>query len=126
MIRAEIHVLPFAANDAFANLRGRPTFACLLVGVKIFTDANLAAGAVFAGETIQQAAVALAAVAMAIARLLIKNFLNAGRDGVGVLHERIRKSLGAHGGGESACRRLSVEGRDGFLMGGGLRRHIGR
>jgi hypothetical protein len=57
----------------------------LLIRVEIFALANPAYRGVLAHITIEQAAMALAAVTVAIARLLIKNSLNARRDAVGVL-----------------------------------------
>ena len=120
MIFGDVDGLPFTARDAVADLRGSFSLAGLLVGVEIFANANLTAGAVFADEAIEQAGVSLAAVAVAKTRFLVENFFDAGGDGVGVLHDGIGEGVGAHGGGESASGRLSVEGRGG-VIGFGLR-----
>jgi hypothetical protein len=116
LIFGDVHGLPFTARDAFADLRRSFAFARLFVGVQIFANANLATGAVFADETIEQTGMALAAVAMAIAGLLIQNFFDARGDGVGVLHYGIAKSVRAHGGGESACGSLIVEGWNALII----------
>ena len=122
MIFADVDGLPFAANDAVADLRGSFSFAGLLVGIEVFANANLATRAVFTDEAIEQAGVSLAAVAVAIARLLVQNFLDVGGDRVSVLHDGIGKSFGAHGGRESAGGRLRVEGWGGVVgVGVGLR-----
>lgn len=124
MIFADVDGLPFAADDAVADLRGSFSFAGLLVRIEVFANANLAAGAVFADEAVEQAGVSLAAVAVAIARFLVENFFDAGGRCVGVLHDRIGKSVGAHGGRERAGGRLRVEGRGG-VVGVGLRGSVG-
>jgi hypothetical protein len=116
LVFGDVHGLPFAASDAFADLRGSFALARLFIGVKIFAHANLAAGAMFADETIEQAAVTLAAVAMAIAGLLIQNFFDGGGHGVGILHHGIAKGVRAHGGGESACGSPVVEGGDAVVV----------
>src|SRR4029077_20939143 len=80
-----VDALPLAPLDSFANLCGGLAIARLLVCVEIFALANSAGGGVLAHITIEQAAMALAAVAVAIAWLLIKNFLDACRNAVSVL-----------------------------------------
>src|SRR5207253_5141348 len=69
----------------------------LLVAVEVLIDAGAAARAVFARETIEQALVAFAPVAVAIAGLLVQRFLDLRGNGVGVLHHEIRKTLRIHG-----------------------------
>jgi hypothetical protein len=86
-----------AAFDAFADLRGGPALAGLFVGVESFLDASAAAGAVLAGETIEQAAMTLAAVAVAVAGLLVEIFLDARGQGIGVLDDGIGEEVRAHG-----------------------------
>src|SRR6266852_9382241 len=86
LIFRDVYLLPFAVDDAVADLRGSFALAGLFVGVEGFAHADVAAGAVAASEAVEQALVALAAVAMAIAGLLIENFLDAAGDGIGVEH----------------------------------------
>ena len=74
----------------------------------------------FADEAVEQAGVTLAAVAVAIARLLIENFFDAGGDGVSVLDDGIAKSVRSHGRGERAGGRFGVKSGHG-LDGIGLR-----
>jgi len=54
---------------------------------------------------------ALATIAVAITRLLIKNFLDAGRQSVSILRERVGEERGIHG-------RRQLPGRDGAVKGG--------
>jgi hypothetical protein len=89
LVLRHIDALPGAVLDAFANLCARFAFARLLVRIKILSLANPTCRGVFAHITIEQAAMALAAVAVAIARLLIKNFLDARRQSVGILRNRL-------------------------------------
>src|ERR1700692_2203156 len=86
LIFADVHGLPFALNDSRAGLCGSFSFLGLFVGMKILADAGLATGAMLANEAIKKTFVALAAIAMAIARLLVENFFRVGREGVGILH----------------------------------------
>src|ERR1700687_1046187 len=83
-VLCQVHVLPIAVDDAFADLGGGFAFAKLFEGVERFAFANVAAGAVAADEAIEQGGVALALVAVAVARLLIESFANARGGGVGV------------------------------------------
>ena len=86
MIFADIHGLPFALNDSRADLCGSFSFAGLLVRVQIFAKANSTTGAVFADEAIEKTFMALAAIAMAVARFLVQNFFDMGGQGVGILY----------------------------------------
>src|SRR5712671_1589872 len=86
LVFRHVHLLPLAVLDPRADLRGGFALARLLVGIKTFADTNIAARRMFAGKAIEQAAVSLAAVAMAIARLLIQDFLDAHGNGIRVLH----------------------------------------
>ena len=65
-----------------------------------------------ADEAIEKTFVALAAVAMAVARLLVQDFFHMGREGVGILNYRIREIIGAHGRGKRASGSFIVERRD--------------
>src|SRR5215472_7022190 len=111
-----IHRFPFALDDSSANLSRRFAFMSLLVAVEILIDAGAAAGAVFACETIEQTRVAFAPVAVAIAGLLVKRLLDLRGDGVGVLHQEIRKAFRIHGFGQLAFGSLGMVGRD--IVGG--------
>src|SRR5260370_19326489 len=82
---------PLAVLDARPDLRRGLAFSRLLVRVKTLPDAHIAAGRVFAGKAIEQAAVSLTAVAMAITWLLIEDFFYARRHGVSVLHHQHRE-----------------------------------
>lgn len=98
LILRYVDALPVASLNAIANLRGGFAFVRLFVGVKIFAFANPADCGVFARVTIEQAAVALAAIAVAIAWLLIKDFLDAGGDAVSILGNWVGEERGAQGG----------------------------
>src|ERR1700686_3985499 len=78
LVFADIHGLPFTLNNSRADLCGSFSFASLFIGIQIFTNTDSATGAVFADEAIEKAFVALAAIAMAIARLLVENFFYMG------------------------------------------------
>ena len=109
LIFADVHGLPFALNDARADLYGSFSFAGLFVGIQIFANAGFATGAVFADEAIEKAFVALAAIAMAIAGLLVKNLFHVRGESVGILHYRIRKIIRTHGGGKRTGGSLIVK-----------------
>ncbi len=64
-----------------------------------------------ADETIEKTFMTLAAVAMAVARLLVQNFFNVSREGVGILDYRVGKIIRAHGRGKRAGGSLSSETR---------------
>lgn len=85
MVFANINGLPFAAGDAIADLGGSFSLTGLLVGVEILPDADLATGAVFAGEAVQETGVPLTAIAVAIARLLIEDVFDTAGRSVSVL-----------------------------------------
>src|ERR1700693_2785142 len=95
LVLSDVHRLPIAFDDACPNLRGGLAFPGLLVAVEILIDADVASRAVFAGEAIEQAAVSLAAVAMAIAGLLVQRLLDLRGDGVRILHDMVRDEVGA-------------------------------
>src|ERR1700676_3015246 len=71
LIFADVHGLPFALNNFSADLCGSFSLAGLFVGIQIFTNADPATGAMFADEAIEKAFMALAAIAMAVARFLV-------------------------------------------------------
>ena len=105
-----IDTLPVAALYTFANLRACLALVGLLVGIEIFALANSAGRGVLAHKTIEETSMALATIAVAIARLLIKNFLDAGRQTVSILCERVGEERGIHG-------RRQLPGRDGAVKG---------
>jgi hypothetical protein len=117
VVRAELHVFPFAMDDAFANLRSGFAFAGLLVGIKIFRHTDVAVRAVFAGKTIKQAAMSLALVAVAVAGLLIEKFFDVRSDAISVLHDVIRKQLRVKSIGKRSPWNLGVKGRHRFFAG---------
>src|SRR6266849_9042386 len=86
LVFGEVHGLPLTVGNPGANLRGGLSPAQLLVSVEVFADADVASRAVFAGEAIEQAAVPLAAVAVAVTRLLIESLFDSRCNGVGILH----------------------------------------
>src|SRR5579859_2858111 len=61
-----IHMLPLAPDDGFANLRRRFSLAGLFVRVDSLGHADIAHGAMLAGETIEECGVAVTFVAMAV------------------------------------------------------------
>ena len=85
LVFRHVDALPFSALDAFPNLCSGFAFVRLFVGVEIFAFANPAHCGVFACITIEQAAVALAAVAVAIAGLLIEYLFDACGNAVSIL-----------------------------------------
>ncbi len=94
LVFGEIYPVPLPRNDACANLRGALLLAGLFVSVEVFLDAGAAFGAVLAGEAVQEAGVALAAVAMAKAGLLVERILDFCGDRVRILNEGIMEELG--------------------------------
>src|SRR5258708_34540013 len=100
LILRHIYLLPFPAFNACPDLRRALALVRLLIRVDRFSHAYAAAGAMLAGEAIEQARVALAAVAVAIAGLLVEYFLHPRLEDVIVLDgdvcelrraERLRK-----------------------------------
>jgi len=103
LVLGEVHRLPVASDDACPNLRGGLAFLRLLVAVEILIDADVASRAVFAGEAIEQAAVSLAAVAMAIAGLLVQRLLDLRGDGVRICTTGSGKNSGFIVAGSAPC-----------------------
>ncbi|SRR6266571_7314854 len=91
-----VYRLPFALDDACPNLRGGFALLRLFVGVEVLIDAGAAFGTVFARKAIEQAAVALGAVAMTIAGLLVERFLDLRRERVSILNHGITEEFGVH------------------------------
>src|SRR6266446_7184095 len=106
LVFGEVHGLPLTLDNPSANLRGGPSFAQLLVSVEVFADADVASRAVFAGEAIKQAAVSLAAVAVAVTRLLVESFFDSRRNRVSILHEGIAEEVRIHSRGAGAGRKI--------------------
>src|ERR1700740_1060648 len=109
LVFGEIYLLPFAANDTVPDLCGRFALLRLLVRIKRFVDAGAAPRPVAAGEAIKQTAMAVAAVAMAVARFLVQNFLHATRSRVGIENQLVCVDRRRHGRGKFALGRLRVE-----------------
>ena len=120
---------PVPALNAFADLRRSLALAGLFVSVESFQNAGFTLRAVLVGEAIEQAAVTLAAVTVAIARLLIESFLDARGSGVRVPDDGISEQVGAHGWRKRAFGRPRVVSGDGIGAGilwrtrGGALRH---
>src|SRR5712664_4015238 len=123
LVFGEVHGLPIASDDVRTNLRGGLPFAQLLVGVEIFADADVASCAVFVGKAIEQAAMPLAVVAVAVTRLLVKSFLDSRCCRVSILHEGIAEEVRIQSRGERGGRSLIVISGHRF-SGPGLRRAL--
>ena len=65
----QFHVPPFAANDQIANLGCVFAFFIQLVNQETLLETELSAGAVIGRVAIEQTAMAVALIAVAIARL---------------------------------------------------------
>src|SRR5258708_5090564 len=91
LILGHVYLLPFPAFNSRADLRRALALVRLLIRVDRFSHAHTAAGSMLAGKAIEQARVALAAVAVAIAGLLVEYFLHSRRDDVSVLHGDVRE-----------------------------------
>jgi hypothetical protein len=100
LVLCYVYRLPVPFDDASPNLRCGLALAGLFVAVKILINADIATRAMFAGETIEQAAVSLAAVTMAIAGLLVQCLLDLRGDGVRILYHGIGEEFGVHRRGE--------------------------
>src|ERR1700730_14874497 len=85
----QIHLLPFTLHDSLTNLGGGLSLLVHGVGVVGLFQANRTLGAVRALEAAMQTIVSHAAVAIAIARLLMQDAGNFGRQFVGVALKRI-------------------------------------
>ena len=112
LIFREVDPPPLASFYSFANLSAATPFASLLVRVKALADADLATRGVFAREAVQQAAVALAAITVAVARLLIEHFLDPRREDVGVLYHGAREKCRTHRRRQRTLRNFGVECRN--------------
>src|SRR5580704_153619 len=124
-----VYFLPFAVDDTIADLRGRLALAGLFVGVEILLLADVASGAVPADKTVEQATVALAAIAVAIAGLLVEDFFRAAGNDVGVEGLNVGEDGGVHRRRQGICGALRMErgsrfvrGRSGWLHAGHLLR----
>src|SRR5437763_1816190 len=74
VVFGDVELPPLTVFDAFADLRGGFVFLRLLVGIDAFADAHLAFRGMLSREAIQQTAMALAPITMAVTRLLIQKF----------------------------------------------------
>src|SRR5260370_12230146 len=96
LILGHVYLLPFPAFNSRADLRRALALVRLLIRVDRFSHAHTAAGAMLAGEAIEQARVALAAVAVAIAGLLVEYFLHPRREDVSVLYRDVCELIRPH------------------------------
>src|SRR6267142_2552058 len=108
LVFGEVRGLPLTLDNPCANLRGGLSLAQLFVSVEIFADADVASRAVFAGKAIEQAAMPLAAVAVAVTRLLVESFFDSRRNRVSILHEGIAEEVRIQSRGERGGRSLIV------------------
>lgn len=91
----KIDVAPFPGDDLFANLRCRFSLSVFLIGEYRFHPARRAERRMIVAIAIEQARVVDGfAIAPAIARQLIENFLFFRRDGVNVARQRIGEHFG--------------------------------
>src|SRR5437899_3461536 len=121
LILSGVERFPFSFDDGGANLYGGLSLTQLFEGVEVFVNTGAAPRTVFAGKAIEQALVALAAVAMAVAGLLVKRLLDFCGDRVRVLHDRVGKKIGIHRRGKFSLRGLRMI-RGHRLVGRRLRR----
>src|SRR5262249_49155140 len=89
LILGNVQLLPFALFDAVANLGSGFSLLALLVGIQRFPDAHAAFSRMLARVAVQQAAVTLAAIAVAIAGLLVQHALHSSSQCVGILHHDV-------------------------------------
>src|SRR5258706_1978852 len=118
LVLSGVHRLPLPLDNARANLRSAFPLVGLLVSVKVFSDAGAAFGAMFAGEAIQQTAMPLAAVAMAIAGLLVQRLLDLCGNRVRILYHGIREEFRVHRRGKRALRGSRMVGGHSFIRRG--------
>src|SRR5258706_15092567 len=117
LILGHVYLLPFPAFNARPDLRRGLALVRLLIRVDRFSHAHTAAGAMLGGEAIEQARVALAPVAVAIAGLLVEYFLHPRREDVSVLYGDVCELRRAERLRKLALRRFVVKRRHGFLNG---------
>src|SRR5258708_13480006 len=115
LILGHVYLLPFPAFNSRADLRRALALVRLLIRVDRFSHAHTAAGSMLAGKAIEQARVALAAVAVAIAGLLVEYFLHSRRKDVSVLYGDVCELRRAERLRKPALRRFVVKRWHGFL-----------
>ena len=84
---------PFAANDLIANLGCALPFFVQLFDKETLLETERSGCAMVGGETIEQAAMSISGVAIAITRLLREDFGNLLRVTVSLDHRRLGKLL---------------------------------
>src|SRR5205085_2962825 len=117
LVLAHIYLASFTVLDTSSDLRRGFAVMRLLIGIKRLAHAHITAGTVLAGEAIEQARMANAAVAMAVAGLLVQNWLYPRGQGVSVLNHYLSKKSWRQGGGEFALRWRVVKGRHRIICG---------
>src|ERR1700730_1598094 len=117
LILGHVYLLPFPAFNARADLRRALALVRLLIRVDRFSHAYTATGTVLAGEAIEQARVALAAVAVAITGLLVEYFLHSRRENISGLYGDVCELRRAERLRKLALRRFVVKRWHGFLNG---------
>ena len=106
-----VHIAPLTVFDPGPDLRRGLSFVRLFVGVEPLPYANFANGCVLSCKTIEQAAMPLAAIAMTIAGLLVKDFLHASGEVISVLHDDVGELRGIERLRKLALGRFIVECR---------------
>ena len=89
----QFDALPFAANDQIANLGCVLPFYVQLFDKETLLEAERSGCAMIGGETVEQTAVSISVIAMAITRLLRENLRNLLRVTVSLDHRRVGKLL---------------------------------
>src|ERR1700720_1668643 len=86
LIFCEVDCFPVTPDNALANLRWSLPFVGLFVDVKQLLQAGPATRSVLGGIAVQQTAVTVVAVAIAVARLLIESLCKVRSQTIGGLH----------------------------------------
>ena len=109
LILRQVDPLPLALFNSGADLGRSLALLRLFIGIDRLTHADPASGAVRAGKTILQALVALASVAMAIARLLVENPLDPCGQDVRILYHHVGELTRTESFGKLAFRGVTME-----------------
>ena len=89
----QFDALPLAANDQIANLGCALPFIVQLFDKETLLETERSGCAMIGGETVEQAAMSISGVAMAITRLLREDFRELLRVTVSLDHRRVGKLL---------------------------------
>src|SRR5271157_5065944 len=108
IVGSHVHSPPVPVDDSLSDLRRALSLLGLLVGVDGFHPARGADRGMGADVAIEQTLVTVFVVAHAVARLLVQDFLDLGRQCVDVLVHGVRELLGVLRLRESALRKVLV------------------